>query len=63
MSAKEYREFADGCMHWAKLRSDQEKRIFLQMIEAWLQAAILAERREQRGVAVSDQQKRNSAEA
>jgi hypothetical protein len=50
MSSKEYREFADECMHWAMTaRSDREKRIFLQMVEAWLQAADIAERRERRG--------------
>ena len=49
MSSKEYREFADECMHWAKTaRSDREKRIFLQMAETWLNAAVLADRREQR---------------
>ena len=36
MSSKEYREFADECMRWAKAaRSDREKRIFLQMAETW----------------------------
>jgi hypothetical protein len=50
MSSKKYREFVDECMHWAKTaRSDREKRIFLQMAETWLKAAVLAERREQRG--------------
>jgi hypothetical protein len=50
MSLKEYREFADECTHWAKTaRSDREKRIFLQMAETWLEAAVLAEHREQRG--------------
>ena len=37
MSSKEYREFADECLHWAKTaRSDREKRIFLQMAETWM---------------------------
>ena len=49
MSSKEYREFADECMHWAKTaRSDREKRIFLQMAETCLKAAVLADRRKQR---------------
>jgi len=49
VSSKEYREFADECLHWAKTaRSDREKRIFLQMAETRLKAAVLADRREQR---------------
>ena len=49
MSSKEYREFADECLHCAKTaQSDREKRIFLQMAETWLKAAVLADRREQR---------------
>ena len=44
MSSKKFREFADECMHWAKTaRSDREKRIFLQMAETWLNAAVLAD--------------------
>jgi len=36
-------------MDWAKTaRSDREKRIFLQMAETWLNAALLADRRQQR---------------
>jgi hypothetical protein len=51
MSSKEYRAFADECMNWAKTaRRDGEKRIFLQMAETWLQAAVIAERRERQGV-------------
>jgi hypothetical protein len=50
MSSKEYREFADECMHWAKTaRSDRQKRIFLQMAETWLKAAANADHRDQRG--------------
>ena len=51
-SSKECREFADECMGWAKTaRSEREQRIFLQMAETWLCAAMMAERRErtQRG--------------
>ncbi len=36
----EFRENADECLGWAKTaRSDRERRIFLQMAEAWLEAA------------------------
>jgi hypothetical protein len=63
MSLKEYRGFADECMHWAKTaRSDREKRIFLQMAESWLEAAVLAERREQRGVGKPKHRAGDSAE-
>jgi hypothetical protein len=49
MSSKEYREFADESMHWARTaRSEREKGIFMQMAEAWQEAAHLAERREAR---------------
>jgi hypothetical protein len=55
MPSKEYREFADECMHWAKTaHSDREKRIFLQMAETWLKAAVIADGREQRGGQVSN---------
>jgi hypothetical protein len=40
VSAKEYREFADECMGWAKTaRSNQERQIFTQMALTWLWAA------------------------
>jgi hypothetical protein len=40
VSAREYREFADECMGWAKTaRSEQERQIFLQMAQTWLWAA------------------------
>ena len=40
VSAKEYREFADECMGWAKTaRSNQERQIFTQMARTWLWAA------------------------
>ena len=64
MSLKEYREFADECLHLAKIaRSDREKRIFLQMAETWLEAAVLAERRKQRGVGKPEHPAGDSAEA
>ena len=48
MLSKEYREFADECLHLAKTaRSNREKRIFLRMAETWLELAVLADRREQ----------------
>ena len=44
MSSKEFRENADECMDWARTaRGDRERAIFLQMAEAWLQAAIRLE--------------------
>jgi len=46
-SSKQYREFADECLGWAKTaRSERERQIFLQMAQTWLQAAGLAEQRE-----------------
>ncbi len=40
LSAKEYRELADECLGWARTaKSDKERRIFLQMAEAWVEAA------------------------
>jgi hypothetical protein len=40
LSAKEYRELADECFGWARTaKSDKERRIFLQMAEAWLEVA------------------------
>jgi hypothetical protein len=42
--AKQYRELADECLASAKTaRTDKERRIFLQMAETWLRAAMLAE--------------------
>jgi hypothetical protein len=44
MSAKEYREFADECMGWAKTaRTDKERKIFIEMAGTWLRAVALAE--------------------
>ena len=41
MSAKEYREYADECLDWAKTaKSHKEREIFLQMARAWLEAAV-----------------------
>jgi hypothetical protein len=44
VSAKEFREYADECLGWAKTaKSDKERKIFLQMAQAWLEAAHLWE--------------------
>jgi hypothetical protein len=44
--------------------ADREKRIFLQMAETWLKAAVLADRRKQREATTSKQQSSgNSAQA
>jgi hypothetical protein len=49
--AAEYRALADECLGWAKTaRSDRERRIFLKMTEAWLEAAALAEKNGYAGV-------------
>jgi hypothetical protein len=50
MLAKEYREYAEECMGWAKTaRNVRERDIFLQMAETWFKAAALAiERSESR---------------
>jgi hypothetical protein len=41
---KEYREYADECLGWAKTsKSDREREIFLQMARTWHEAANLAE--------------------
>jgi hypothetical protein len=62
VSAKQYREFADECLGWAKTaRSDRERRIFLQMAETWLEAAALAEQREKRQAEADKRQQRSDA--
>jgi len=44
MSAKEFREYADECLGWAKTaKSDKERKNFVQMAQAWLEAADLSE--------------------
>lgn len=64
MSSKEYRQFADECLGWARTaRSDRERRIFLQMTETWLEAAAQAEHRERRQAVVdSERQRRPDAD-
>ena len=44
VSAKEYREYADECMGWAKTAgTDKERLNFIEMANTWLQAAALSE--------------------
>jgi hypothetical protein len=44
VSAKEFREYADECLGWAKTaKSDEERKTFGQMAQAWLEAADLSE--------------------
>ena len=48
-SAEEYREFAEECLGWARTaRSERERRIFLPMAEAWLEAAARSEKNARR---------------
>jgi hypothetical protein len=55
----EYRENADECLGWAKTaRSDRERRIFLQMAEAWLAVAARRDAVRQKGGPVSEDQLR-----
>jgi hypothetical protein len=45
MSPYEFRRYADECLEWAKTtQSDKDRRDFLRMAEAWIQAAALLER-------------------
>jgi hypothetical protein len=44
-SAKEFREYADECMDWARTaRSERERAIFLEMAQTWMAAAARLER-------------------
>jgi hypothetical protein len=46
-SSKEYREYADECLGWARTaRSDRERAIFLQMAQTWLEAVVRLEARQ-----------------
>jgi hypothetical protein len=43
MSAKEYREYGEECLGWAKTASsDKERDLFLGMADTWMKAAALA---------------------
>jgi hypothetical protein len=42
-SARQFQEYAEECLDWAKsARSNQEREIFLQMAQTWMEAAMLA---------------------
>jgi hypothetical protein len=44
LSSKEFRDFANECLDWAKTaKSDNELDIFLQMAQVWLEAAVRSE--------------------
>jgi hypothetical protein len=43
VSTKEFQEYADECMAWAKsAKTDKEREIYLQMAKAWSDAALIA---------------------
>jgi hypothetical protein len=43
-TAKEYRDYADECVAWAKdAQSDTDRETFLKMARDWLRAATLVE--------------------
>ena len=43
-SAEEFREYAEECKDWARTaRSEQERKIFLEMAQTWLVAAMRQE--------------------
>jgi hypothetical protein len=65
-SAKEFREYADECMDWARTaRSEKERAIFIEMAQTWLAAAARLEARAcQRGdSARSDGTRRDGPES
>jgi hypothetical protein len=44
LSSQEFRDFANECLDWAKTaKSDNERDIFLQMAQVWLEAAVRSE--------------------
>jgi hypothetical protein len=44
LPSNEFRAFANECLDWAKsARSDSERDIFLQMAQAWVEAATRSE--------------------
>jgi hypothetical protein len=54
-SAKEFREYADECMGWAKTaKTDHERDIFLQMARTWIEAAIKSEGRHAKPEGLND---------
>ena len=45
LSSKEFRDFANECLDWARTaKSHNERDIFLQMAQIWLEAAVRSER-------------------
>ena len=45
----EYRDLAQECVDWARsAKSEHERKFFLQIAEAWRQAALVASQREDR---------------
>jgi hypothetical protein len=60
-SAKEYNEFAEQCLGWAKAaRSAGERVIFLEMAQTWFQVAALVEQRERRQASPAKDQEADS---
>jgi hypothetical protein len=56
-SSKEYHEFAEQCLGWAKAaQSAGERVIFLEMAQTWFQVAALVEQRERRQVSPANDQ-------
>jgi hypothetical protein len=46
-SAKEFREYANECLDWARTaKTDRERSIFLQMARTWTEVAINTETRQ-----------------
>jgi len=44
LSSNDFRDFANECLDWARTaKSDNERDIFLQMAQIWLEAAIRSE--------------------
>jgi len=56
-SAKEFRDYAEECLGWAKTaRSEKERDTFLEMARTWMEAAMLAGDLPPRGHAVLTRQ-------
>jgi hypothetical protein len=44
LSSQEFRDFANECLDWAKTaQSDNERDIFLQMAQVWIEATVRSE--------------------
>jgi hypothetical protein len=47
-SAKQFQEYAEECISWAKsAETDQERETFLQMARTWMEAEMLVTERQQ----------------